>query len=168
MAKGRTVLLGSILGLGALGGGIYIIATRGNVEAKVTDLTLTPAEAKPRDNLSAKITWTNTGKLYTFAVIVWVGDPATMSGWGGILPEVRPIPRMEQQSTIQVTVPENVATGKYDVSAIICDATVSSEGLYTITKTYAMITKQGLLTITGGVPPPPDEAVVSTFVMAKA
>lgn len=170
MAKGGAVLIGSLLGIGALGGAAYLLATQGNVEAKVSDFSVSPVSAKSGDSLAATITWANTGKLYSFDVIIFFGDLANMDGFGGLLPKVRPIPRVEKTSVIQVTVPSGVAAGQYDVSALICDAVQGGDGTFTVTKTYAVLTKQGLLTITGGEPPPPPsgQAEVSTFSMAKA
>lgn len=154
------VLIGSLIGMAALGGGYLLYSRYGLVRAKISDFTVSPTTVKAGDTIKATISWQNTGvKPYAFDVVIFFGDIKTMTGWGGLLPDVSSIPLEKQDTTISVTVPSDVIAQKYDAHAVICDATETDIG-----KVYALLTKQGLVTVEEGVPSP---AGIQAFSMSK-
>lgn len=148
------VLIVSLLGLTALAAGGYLLYSRyGLVRAKISDFTVSPTTVKAGDTIGASISWQNSGvKLYAFDVVIFFGDINTMTGWGGMVPKVSSTPLQKQDTTISITVPSTVSAQKYDAHAVICDAEDLGGGQYKLNKVYALLTKEGLVTVGGAAP----------------
>lgn len=159
------VIIGSLVGLATiLGGGLFLYSRYGVIRAKLSDFIAGPTYVKAGDTVIAAISWQNTGvKPYNFDVVIFFGDINTMTGWGGLLPDVSSIPLEKQDTTICVTVPSTVVAQKYDAHAVICDATDLGGGQYKLDKVYALLTKQGLVTVLPNV-----LGEISGFSMSKA
>ncbi len=172
MQQRGAVLIGSLLGLSALGAGGYLFYSRyGLVRAKISDFTVSPTSVKVGDTIESIISWQNSGvKPCAFDVIIFFGDVKTMTGWGGLLPKVSSIPLQKQDSTISIDVPAGVSAQSYDANAVICDAEDLGGGQYKLNKVYALLTKYGLVTVGGGGPPPPpgDSVEIVAFSLSKA
>lgn len=155
MGKGSgemgAVLVGSLLGITALGAGGYLLYSRyGLVRAKISDFTVSPTSVKVGDTIHATISWQNSGvKPYAFDVVIFFGDVKTMTGWGGLFRDVSSNPLQKQDNTISLRVPSGIAAQIYDANAIICDAEDMGVGQYKLNKVYALLTKEGLVIVEG-------------------
>lgn len=160
---GGAAVLVVLLGLGTLGAsGFFLYSRYGQVKAKVSEFTVSPTSVNVGDSIEASISWQNVGvKLYDFDVVLFFGNIDTMEGWGALVPDISTIPLQQETTDFSITVPD-VPAQTYDAHAIICDAEDLGDGQYRLDKVYAILTKEGLVTVGG----PPEQAAVEIIALA--